>query len=34
KDVPKVETGAFGADMLVTLENDGPFTIWLDTDAL
>ena len=34
KDVSKVGTGAFGADMLVTLENDGPFTIWLDTDAL
>jgi D-aminoacyl-tRNA deacylase len=27
-----VETGSFGAEMAVTLTNDGPFTIWLDTD--
>ena len=27
----KVETGRFGADMKVTLENDGPFTIVLDS---
>lgn len=27
-----VETGEFGAHMLVTLENDGPVTIVLDTD--
>ena len=26
--------GEFGADMLVTSENDGPVTIWLDTDEL
>lgn len=26
-----VETGQFGADMQVTLENDGPVTIYLDT---
>lgn len=26
----KVETGEFGADMKVSLENDGPFTIILD----
>lgn len=25
-----VETGEFGADMQVTLTNDGPVTIWLD----
>lgn len=25
-----VETGAFGADMQVSLTNDGPVTIWLD----
>ena len=30
---PKVETGSFGADMAVTLTNDGPVTIWLDTEA-
>jgi len=27
-----VETGQFGADMSVALTNDGPVTIWLDTD--
>ncbi len=25
-------TGRFGAEMAVELVNDGPFTIWLDTD--
>ena len=29
----KVATGRFGAVMEVELVNDGPFTIWLDTDA-
>lgn len=28
-----VETGQFGADMKVSLCNDGPVTIWLDTAA-
>jgi D-tyrosyl-tRNA(Tyr) deacylase len=28
------ETGSFGADMAVALVNDGPVTIWLDTDHL
>lgn len=28
-----VETGEFGAEMVVGLTNDGPVTIWLDTDA-
>ena len=28
-----VETGRFGADMSVHLVNDGPVTIWLDTEA-
>ena len=27
------ETGRFAADMQVTLTNDGPVTIWLDTAA-
>jgi D-tyrosyl-tRNA(Tyr) deacylase len=27
-----VETGRFGAHMQVALVNDGPFTIWLDSD--
>ncbi|WP_017998022.1 D-aminoacyl-tRNA deacylase [Paracoccus sp. N5] len=26
-----VETGAFGADMAVSLVNDGPVTIWMDS---
>jgi D-aminoacyl-tRNA deacylase len=26
-------TGVFGADMAVSLTNDGPVTIWLDSDA-
>jgi D-aminoacyl-tRNA deacylase len=29
-----VQTGVFGADMDVMLHNDGPVTIWLDTDDL
>lgn len=33
-DVAQVATGEFGADMKVALVNDGPFTIWLDTDEL
>ena len=28
------ETGEFGADMKVNLENDGPFTIMLDSDEI
>lgn len=28
--VARVETGTFGADMKVTLVNDGPVTIWLE----
>ena len=27
-----VATGRFGSEMAVELVNDGPFTIWLDTD--
>jgi D-tyrosyl-tRNA(Tyr) deacylase len=27
-----VATGRFGADMAVSLTNDGPVTIWMDTD--
>lgn len=27
---PKVETGQFGADMEVSLINDGPVTIWIE----
>lgn len=29
-----VETGEFGADMKVELLNDGPVTIWMDTEAV
>lgn len=32
--VPVVQTGRFGADMKVSLVNDGPFTIVLDSDQL
>lgn len=34
QDVAQVETGVFGAMMDVSLVNDGPFTIILDTDTL
>lgn len=27
-------TGVFGADMQVSLVNDGPVTIWLDTEEM
>jgi D-tyrosyl-tRNA(Tyr) deacylase len=27
----KIESGVFGADMKVSLVNDGPVTIWIDT---
>ena len=30
----KVETGIFGADMKVSLENDGPFTVMLDESIM
>lgn len=29
---PRIATGRFGADMSVALVNDGPVTIWLDTE--
>lgn len=32
--VPKVDTGEFGADMQVSLVNEGPFTIILDSEDL
>ena len=34
EDVPHVACGEFGADMQVSLVNDGPFTICLDTADL
>lgn len=34
ESVPVVEKGSFGADMKVSLINDGPFTIVLDSDQL
>ncbi len=34
KQVTVVETGEFGADMKVSLENDGPFTVVLDSNEL
>ena len=34
KQVPIVEKGIFGADMKVSLLNDGPFTVILDSNEL
>jgi len=34
ESVPIVEKGSFGADMKVSLVNDGPFTIVLDSEQL
>ena len=34
KVVPIVQTGIFGADMAVSIENQGPFTIWLDSEEI
>ena len=34
KQVPVVEHGIFGADMKISLINDGPFTILLDSEDL
>ncbi len=34
ESVETVERGSFGADMKVSLTNDGPFTIVLDSDML
>jgi D-aminoacyl-tRNA deacylase len=28
---PQIATGEFGADMQVSLVNDGPVTFWLET---
>lgn len=30
---PKIETGQFGADMQVSLINDGPVTFWLEVNS-
>ena len=34
KEIPKTECGVFGADMKVSLINDGPFTIILDSEEI
>lgn len=34
RDRGEVACGVFGAHMRVDLENDGPFTVWLDTATL
>ena len=34
RSVAEVETGRFGAEMEVSLVNDGPFTILLDSETL
>ena len=33
-EIPVVQTGIFGADMQISLTNDGPFTIILDSEDL
>ena len=34
REMVPVSTGIFGADMKVELENDGPFTVMLDSNEL
>ncbi len=34
ESIPNVQTGSFGADMKISLLNDGPFTIVLDSKEL
>lgn len=34
KEIPVVQTGEFGADMKISLCNDGPFTVILDSKEL
>ena len=34
EQVAHVDTGVFGADMKVELENDGPFTVMFDSDVM
>lgn len=34
EEIPVVESGIFGADMKVSLTNDGPFTVILDSDEI
>lgn len=34
EEIPVVERGIFGADMKISLINDGPFTIILDSDEI
>ena len=34
REVPVVEEGCFGADMKVSLVNDGPFTVLLDSEDI
>lgn len=34
QEIEKVEEGSFGAEMKVSLLNDGPFTIWLDSEEI
>ena len=34
KQIPIVQTGIFGADLAVSIENQGPFTIMLDSEEI
>ncbi len=34
QEIERVDEGSFGAEMKVSLLNDGPFTIWLDSEEI
>lgn len=34
QEIARVEEGSFGAEMKVSLLNDGPFTVWLDSEEI
>lgn len=34
QEIQEVQEGSFGAEMKVSLLNDGPFTIWLDSEEI
>lgn len=34
KQIPVVQSGSFGADMKISLLNDGPFTVMLDSEEI
>lgn len=34
EEIPVVEKGVFGADMTISISDQGPFTIWLDSNEI